>query len=242
MVPNNSPVTFDLGNQTFNLIIGTLNVGEATIYDLTLTPGENVKTLIGTLDFAKVIANLEYIINVSADALAAGNLRLVTTGKSTVYNGQHIPYYEKILGGLTLTADIPITTLLIGTLGGYLNGTAGGLQNIINQIPVALLTGQISLQTLQNTLETAFANGTGSLQDIGAAVGNVFTEAGQLDIGGLFVAVGDVFGAINQGAVNAGTIFQNVATVLGSSAATITQIVSAFNLTALIPQPAPPPT
>ena len=233
MVPNNSPVTFDLGNQTFNLIIGTLNVGEATIYDLTLTPGDNVKTL---------IANLEYIINTSADALAAGNLRLVTTGKSTVYNGQHIPYYEKILGGLTLTADIPITTLLIGTLGGYLNGTAGGLQNIINQIPVALLTGQISLQTLQNTLETAFANGTGSLQDIGAAVGNVFTEAGQLDIGGLFVAVGDVFGAINQGAVNAGTIFQNVATVLGSSAATITQIVSAFNLTALIPQPAPPPT
>jgi hypothetical protein len=242
MIPNYSPVTFDLGNQSFNLLIGNLNVGEATIFDLTLTPGTNTKTLYGKLDFATVITNIEYILNTSAEALAAGNLRLWTTGKSTIYNGVHIPYYEAILGGLLLQADIPITTLLVGTLGGYLNGTAGGLQNIINQLPAALLTGQISVQTLQNTLNTAFANGTGSLQEIGAAVGEVFTEAGQLDIGGVFTALGDVLGALNNGAVTAGTVFANVAGALGSTASTVTDIINAFNLAALVPQPAPPPS
>jgi hypothetical protein len=240
-IPNYSPVTFDLGNQTFNLIIGNLTCGEATIYDLTLVPGNNTKTLIGVLDFGIVINNLEYILDVSRDAVAAGNLRLNTNGKSTIYNGQHIPYYETILGGLMLTADIPITQLLVGSLGGVLDSTAPGLQNIIDQIPLALVSGGLSVQTLQSTLQTAYANGTGSIQDIGAALGSVFTEAGQLDIGGLFTAVGTTFGAINDGVATAGDIFSGVTGVLGSTASTVGDIVNAFNLSALIPQPRPAP-
>lgn len=240
-IPNYSPVTFDLGNQTFNLMIGNLTAGEATIYDLTLVPGNNTKTLIGSLDFGVVIANIEYILNASSEAIAAGNLRLFTTGKSTIYQGQHIPYYEEILGGLTLQADIPITNLLIGTLGGYLNDTAGGLQNIINQVPLAVLNGQISVTSLQSALTTAYANGTGSIQDIGAAVGDIFTEAGQLDIGGLFTAFGAAVGAVNDGAATAGDIFTSVTAALGNTAATVGDIVNSFNLTALIPQPRPPP-
>lgn len=241
-IPNYSPVTFDLGNQTFNLLIGDVVAGEGTIYDLTLVPGNNTKQLLGSLDFGAVINNLEYILNVSSEAIAAGNLRLWTNGKSTIYNGQNIPYYEEILGGLTLQADIPITNLLIGTLGGYLNDTAGGLQNIINQVPLALLSGQISISQLQSTLQTAYANGTGSIQDIGAAVGNIFTEAGQLDIGGLLTAFGTAVGAVNDGAATAGDIFAGVTTALGNGAATIGDIVNSFNLTALIPQPRPGPT
>lgn len=224
------------------MLIGNVTTGEATIYDLTLTPGDNNKILIGKLDFGAVINNLAYILNVSSGPLAEGNLRLWTTGKSTIYNGQHIPYYEKILGGLTLEADIPVTQLLVGTLGGYLNSTAGGLQNIINEIPTALLSGGISVNQLQSALQTAYANGTGSIQDIGAALGTVFTDAGQGDIGGLFTAIGTTFGAINSGAINAAQILTNVTAALGNTATTVTQLISAFNLSALIPQPAPGPT
>jgi hypothetical protein len=241
-IPNYSPVTFDLGNQTFQLKIGNIDVGEATIFDLTLTPGTNRKTLIGTLDFLAVIDNLEYILNVSSEAMAQGNLRLWTNGKSTVYNGVHIPYYEEILGGLTLQADIPITQLLVGSLGGYLNDTAGGLQNLLDQIPAALLNGSISVTQLQSTLSTAFANGTGSVQDIGAAVGNIFTEAGQLDVGGVFTAFGEAFGAITDGVATAGEIFGGVTGALGGTALTVGNIVSAFNLSALVPQPRPGPS
>lgn len=115
------------------------------------------------------------------------------------------------------------------------------MQNIINQIPLALLNGSISIATLQTTLQTAFANGTGSIQDIGAAVGNIFTEAGQLDIGGLFTAVGTAVGAVNDGVATAGDIFSGITGVFGDATATVGDIVSAFNLTGLIPQPAPGP-
>jgi hypothetical protein len=239
-IPNYSPVTFDLGNQSFNLKVGTLVIGAATIYDLTLVPGSNSKTLLGALDFGTLINNIEYVLNTSALALAAGNVRLLTTGKSTIYNGQHIPYYEKILGGLELQADIPITQLLVGTLGGYLNGSAAGLQNIINQIGPALVNGTVSVAQLSTTLQTAYANGTGSIQDISNAVGEVFTSAGALDLGSLLTALGDTAQAVSSGVTNTGDILGGVGTALGNGASTIADIITALNLTALIPvsQPA----
>jgi hypothetical protein len=186
-----------------------------------------------------LINNLEYVLNVSAPALNAGNLRLWTNGKSTVYDGVHIPYYEKILGGLTLQADIPVTGLLVGTLGNYLNGTAAGLQNIINQLTPALLNGTIAISQLQTTLQQAYNNGTGSIQDITDAVGQVFTSAGALDLGGLFTALGNTVGAVTDGAADAGQILSGIGTALGNGAATVGDIITALNFTALIPTPQP---
>lgn len=240
-LPNYSPVTLDLGNQSFSLKIGNLQVGQATVYNFLLTPGTNPETLIGTLDFLTIIENLEYILNTSSEALAQGNLRLLVSGTDTVFNGVHIPYYEKLLGGLVLEADIPVTQLLVGSLGGYLNNTAGGLQDLLDAIPAALLNGSISISQLQSTLLTAYANGTGSIQDIGAAVGNIFTEAGQLDVGGVLDAFGTAIGAITDGVATAGEIFGGITGSLGGAALTAGNIINALNLSALIPTPQPGP-
>ncbi|KIV99028.1 uncharacterized protein PV09_09254 [Verruconis gallopava] len=241
-LPNHSPVMFTLGNQSFSLKIGTVVVGSGTIFDLTLVPNNNTATLWGNLDFGAVIENLEYILNTSASALAAGNLRLWTVGTTTIYNGQNIPYYEQILQGLVLQADIPITTLLVGSLGGYLNGSAAGLQNIVDTIPAALLNGSISVSKLQTALQQAYNNGTGSIANITSAIGTVFTEAGQLDIGGLFTAIGNAATAVTDGVATVGEIANGVGSALSSGVSTLSGIISALNLSALIPTAQAGPT
>jgi hypothetical protein len=212
-----------------------LTIGSATIYDMALQPGTNNITMLGNLDFGTIILNVEDVLNISAPALNAGNLRIWTTGKSTVYHGQHISYYEAILGGLFLQADIPLTDLLVGTLGGFLNSTGPGLQSIVDQIVPLLTSGLIPTSTIASTVQRAYSNGTGSTQDITDALGGLLTSAGSSSLGKLLTSIGSALGAVNDGAATAGSVISGVGSVLGNGAVTITDITNVLNLLALAP-------
>lgn len=124
-----------------------LPIGIATVYDLTLEPGNNSRILYGILDFATIINNIEAVLQTSAPALDAGNIQLWTNGNSTIYNGRHVPYYETLLGGLELSANISLTNFLVGSLGLVLNGSAAGLQNIVTGLGALIERDSSLLET-----------------------------------------------------------------------------------------------
>ena len=58
-------------------------IGNSTIYDMTLVPGNNTLAMTGILDQTLVIESTN----------SSGYVDLIITGQSAVYNGQHLPYY-----------------------------------------------------------------------------------------------------------------------------------------------------
>ncbi|RJE20820.1 hypothetical protein PHISCL_06839 [Aspergillus sclerotialis] len=122
-LPNHSVFTLALGNMTVNLKSQDLVLGQATILNVVLKPGNNTVSLRGDLDIDKILNNISDIVAAQRDALQDGELELTATGNSTTYNGVHIPYYETILRGLDLTARVPIMKIFFGTLEGMMGGS-----------------------------------------------------------------------------------------------------------------------
>lgn len=104
--------------------MGGLILGNATIFDVLLEPGNNTVAARGFVDLKLALQNLPTIIKSQIDPLKSLNLELSASGNSTIYNGKHIDYYEKILNNLTLTTQISVLSILGDTLGGLL-GTSG---------------------------------------------------------------------------------------------------------------------
>lgn len=110
-------------------------VGQATIENVILRPGNNTVALSGEVDISTILDNLSDIIDDQKAALLDGDIELSASGNSTIYNGVHIQYYEDVLNNLTLTTQVPILEVLSGTLQQLLdednNSTIGNLvQNI----------------------------------------------------------------------------------------------------------------
>jgi hypothetical protein len=62
-------------------------VGNATILNLTIAPGNNSLPMTAVVDQTKVLSSMD----------SDGFVEMVITGTSSVYNGQHIPYYVRVL-------------------------------------------------------------------------------------------------------------------------------------------------
>jgi hypothetical protein len=62
-------------------------VGNATILNLTIAPGNNSLPMTAVVDQTKVLGSMD----------SDGFVDMVITGTSSVYNGQHITYYVRIL-------------------------------------------------------------------------------------------------------------------------------------------------
>lgn len=60
-------------------------VGNATINNLTIAPGNNTLPMTAVVDETKVISSMD----------SDGFVDMVITGTSSVYNGQHITYYVR---------------------------------------------------------------------------------------------------------------------------------------------------
>lgn len=131
---------------TLNLIMGGLILGNATIYNVLLEPGNNTVSARGIVDLKMALKNLKTILASQAGALKTGNLELSASGNSTIYNGQHIDYYEKILNSLLLTAQVPVLTLLFDTLSGLVGSHSPSMPsvNLTSIFSGANITGILS--------------------------------------------------------------------------------------------------
>jgi len=102
-IPNPSVMTIAMGNVT--LIISTALggvIGNASIPNMTLKPGNNTLPMFGTLDQTKVLASVN----------KTGFVELLIAGNSAIYNGQHLTYYEKALANNVLTLDVNLYQIL----------------------------------------------------------------------------------------------------------------------------------
>ncbi|KAJ5630161.1 hypothetical protein N7528_003818 [Penicillium herquei] len=138
-LPNRSVFTFALGNVTLNLWSYDVLVGQGTIQNVVLKPGNNSVSLRGELDIDTIIDNISDIVHSQESALLDGDFQLSASGNSTIYDGNHIEYYEDVLNNLTLMTRVPILEVLSGTLEGLLDENNNStLANLIQNITSTL--------------------------------------------------------------------------------------------------------
>ncbi|KAJ5718951.1 hypothetical protein N7493_007406 [Penicillium malachiteum] len=156
-LPNRSVFTFALGNVTLNLWSYDVLVGQGTIQNVVLKPGNNSVCLRGELDIDTIIDNISDIVHSQESALLDGDFQLSASGNSTIYDGNHIEYYEDVLNNLTLTTRVSILEVLSGTLEGLLDENNNStIANLIQNITSTLsnLTSSKDISKAANSLKS----------------------------------------------------------------------------------------
>ena len=114
-IPNPTVLTLAMGNVTFfNLLPASASgpattIGNSTLENLVLKPGNNIIPM-------KSIVDQTMVIEAIATTYKDGKLPVDIIGVSSIYNGQHLTYYEKALQGLTqhVTLDVGSALKAIG--------------------------------------------------------------------------------------------------------------------------------
>ncbi|KAK4866769.1 hypothetical protein LT330_007932 [Penicillium expansum] len=118
-LPNPSALSFEVGTITLDLKSGNtdLVIGEATVKDVTIRPGNNTFPLRGVVDIGTMIGNLTEVLSSQGPAIRRGALSLTAVTRSIVSNGTLIPYYTKVLRSLPLIANVSTGDVLRNSLG-----------------------------------------------------------------------------------------------------------------------------
>lgn len=129
-------LTIEIGTIILDIYSGSLLIGNATVEDLTLKPGNHTNPITGVLDLKTIIGNLGEVLKSQASALKTGNLALSTVTRSVVWNGTEVPYYTQVMHDLTLTANVGLVSTLKNTLHSLLHpdGSTGNLTSLISSL------------------------------------------------------------------------------------------------------------
>jgi len=120
-IPNPSPQTLTVGNVTQDLFVGGTPIGNTTIENLVLRPGDNYVPITSITDQAAVIGLL-------TTRFQTGILPVDIRGRTVVYNGQRLPYFERAFATTPLSTSMDIGAALekIGLDVSALTGGGGG--------------------------------------------------------------------------------------------------------------------
>jgi hypothetical protein len=116
MLPNPSVLTLQIGTIVLDIYSGDLVIGNATLTDVELKPGNNIFPLKGVLSLSTVLGHLSEVLKSQAAALKNGTLALKTITRSVVWNGTEVPYYTKAMHDLPLTAVVSVADILKNTI------------------------------------------------------------------------------------------------------------------------------
>ncbi|KAI4130238.1 MAG: hypothetical protein LQ338_001853 [Usnochroma carphineum] len=89
-IPNPTVMTITMGNVTFNNYVDEDFIGTSSLSDLVLEPGNNTIPMRSTVNQTLVIEKV-------TETYKDGMLPVDIVGNSSVYNGQHLEYFEKAL-------------------------------------------------------------------------------------------------------------------------------------------------
>ena len=89
-IPNPSVLTITMGNVTFNNYVDNEFIGTSSLADLVLAPGNNTVPMRSMVNQTLVIAKV-------TETYKDGMLPIDIVGNSSVYNGQHLEYFERAL-------------------------------------------------------------------------------------------------------------------------------------------------
>ncbi|OQD99385.1 hypothetical protein PENVUL_c064G10170 [Penicillium vulpinum] len=130
-LPNPSVLTLDIGTIVLDVKSGDLVIGNATLKDITIKPGDNVFPLTGVLDIHTMVENIGKVLASQAKALKTGSLALDTVTRTVTWNGTLVPYYTNVMKQLTLTANVAIADLVKNTVHNLLSGNQT-LRDVLN--------------------------------------------------------------------------------------------------------------
>ncbi|KAF3769719.1 hypothetical protein M406DRAFT_66190 [Cryphonectria parasitica EP155] len=102
-VPNSSPLTVRLGNVTYSVLAGGVQIGQALTRDLELQPGNQTLEFEAVTDADSVIAHLEEVLGEMED----GVIGFTVVGERATVNGEHIPYLDAVLTNVTVAGGLP---------------------------------------------------------------------------------------------------------------------------------------
>ncbi|KAK3361826.1 hypothetical protein B0T24DRAFT_538447, partial [Lasiosphaeria ovina] len=136
IIPNAGVLTLGLGNLTFNLTAGAVNLGLVHIYNLDLKLGNNTPPFEGEFYFDQRVPSLPAILDSQKNILSNGQIELNATANATVNGGQHINYLEGVLNKKSITFHVPVMNLLADVFAGVLasggDGSQGPLPDVLS--------------------------------------------------------------------------------------------------------------
>jgi hypothetical protein len=173
-IPNAGVLTLGLGNVSFNVMSGDVNLGLVYIDNLDLKPGNNTPPFVGDFYFDELVPNLAAFMETQRGPLAEGMIELHAAGNSTFHNGQRIKYVEGVLNGKRIPFRIPATTLVLDVLSGVLAGGTDGseiplLDTVGDVLGNKTLFGQMLGYFEPETVGSGAQGGSGSADDTGTA-------------------------------------------------------------------------
>jgi len=114
MIPNPTVDTFQFGNVTLDMSVAGHGIGNLTLPNLTLRPGNETYPLYSTSNQTTVLGLLQ------EPAYCSGVLPLELQGKQSIYHGQEVPYFSAALqaGELPLSLDLkgPLGAIGLGSI------------------------------------------------------------------------------------------------------------------------------
>lgn len=103
-IPNPSDMTIVMGDVTMQLSTAVAGVvGNTTIANMTLVPGNNTLPMSGTMDQTKVVGSMD---------TNTGLVELSIIGQSAIYNGEHLVYYERALASNNLSLALNVAQII----------------------------------------------------------------------------------------------------------------------------------
>ena len=114
-IPNPTVMTLTMGNVTFFTSLSATTssppvpIGNVSIDNLTLTPGSNILPMRAQVDQGTVIGAL---LNTYHDGMVPMDI----VGNTAMYNGQHLPYFEAALQGLTQHVTLDVGSAIKSTI------------------------------------------------------------------------------------------------------------------------------
>lgn len=104
-VSNHSPLTVGMGNVTYDVLAGGVRVGETTVENLRMVPGNQTIEYKGKLDSDVLVANIRDVLGSLNEE---GNLEFVVTGNQSMVNNERIGYLDEVLSKINVKASFTL--------------------------------------------------------------------------------------------------------------------------------------
>ncbi|EXJ91011.1 hypothetical protein A1O1_04118 [Capronia coronata CBS 617.96] len=105
MIPNPSIATYQMGNVSLTMSVAGLPVGVATLPDVLLKPGNNTFNM-------RAVTNQTAVVGLIFTDYKAGILPVDIVANGSVYDGQHLNYYEQALRTNNVTIQLDVIKAL----------------------------------------------------------------------------------------------------------------------------------
>ncbi|KAK4184341.1 hypothetical protein QBC35DRAFT_535040 [Podospora australis] len=157
-IPNAGVLTLGLGTLSFHLRSGKVDLGLVTVPNLSLKPGNNSAEFSGRFYFDQLVPNLSEILESQREAIKEGYLEIFATGNNTIAkDGSHIKYLERVLNSKAIPFRVPVISLLMDVVSGFLagGGEGGGPQGQLLETLGAVVGNTTLLEGMLGHFEQA---------------------------------------------------------------------------------------